>query len=161
MLRNQYVKVFDSRQTVCQHKSKQRYVRQIIIFHLFNKLFLCGTLVCTFLVNWFAVRRSVLLNRDVGLRCVLKHRRDGDGGWGGVGVRGWIPFSEALEYWKYFHVVTPSQSVWWRLFQPAMYVMWRWKLLPQCPVLLTFLRHVARISANGIAAFKESCAPIG
>ena len=29
------------------------------------------------------------------------------------------------------------------------------------PVLLTFLRHVARISANGIAAFKESCAPIG
>ena len=31
----------------------------------------------------------------------------------------------------------------------------------QGPVLLTFLRHVARISANGIAAFKESCAPIG
>ena len=29
------------------------------------------------------------------------------------------------------------------------------------PVLLTFLRHVARISANGIAAFKESCSPIG
>ena len=29
------------------------------------------------------------------------------------------------------------------------------------PVLLTFLRHVARIPANGIAAFKESCAPIG
>ena len=29
------------------------------------------------------------------------------------------------------------------------------------PVLLTFLRHVARISANGIAAFKESCNPIG
>ena len=29
------------------------------------------------------------------------------------------------------------------------------------PVLLTFLRHVARISANDIAAFKESCAPIG
>ena len=28
------------------------------------------------------------------------------------------------------------------------------------PVLLTLLRHVARISANGIAAFKESCAPI-
>ena len=31
----------------------------------------------------------------------------------------------------------------------------------QGPVLLTFLRHVARISANGIAAFKESCAPTG
>ena len=31
----------------------------------------------------------------------------------------------------------------------------------QGPVLLTFLRHVARISANGIAAFKESCSPIG
>ena len=31
----------------------------------------------------------------------------------------------------------------------------------QGPVLLTFLRHVARILANGIAAFKESCAPIG
>ena len=31
----------------------------------------------------------------------------------------------------------------------------------QGPVLLTFLRHVARISANGIVAFKESCAPIG
>ena len=29
------------------------------------------------------------------------------------------------------------------------------------PVLLTFLRHVARISANGIAAFKENCTPIG
>ena len=29
------------------------------------------------------------------------------------------------------------------------------------PVLLTFLRHVARISTNGIAAFKESCSPIG
>ena len=29
------------------------------------------------------------------------------------------------------------------------------------PVLLTFLRHVARISANGITAFKESCSPIG
>ena len=31
----------------------------------------------------------------------------------------------------------------------------------QGPVLLTFVRHVARISANGIAAFKESCSPIG
>ena len=29
------------------------------------------------------------------------------------------------------------------------------------PVLLMFLRHVERIPANGIAAFKESCAPIG
>ena len=29
------------------------------------------------------------------------------------------------------------------------------------PVLLMFLRHVARISANGIAAFKESCTAIG
>ena len=29
------------------------------------------------------------------------------------------------------------------------------------PVLLTLLRHVTRISANGIAAFKESRAPIG
>ena len=34
-------------------------------------------------------------------------------------------------------------------------------MLFQGPVLLTFLRHVARISANGIAAFKESCSPIG
>ena len=31
----------------------------------------------------------------------------------------------------------------------------------QGPVLLTFLRHVARISVNGIAALKESCSPIG
>ena len=31
----------------------------------------------------------------------------------------------------------------------------------QGPVLLTLLRHVAWISANGIAAFIESCSPIG
>ena len=45
--------------------------------------------------------------------------------------------------------------------QEKIHLIWGVLCLRLGPVLLTLLRHVARISANGIAAFKESCSPIG
>ena len=48
-----------------------------------------------------------------------------------------------------------------KLVQCSENLIWTVNTDGQGPVLLTFLRHVARISANGIAAFKESCSPIG
>ena len=59
----------------------------------------------------------------------------------------------------------PPQRTQWPVYCRihGQYYAYRWPgdTKSQGPVLLTFLRHVARISANGIAAFKESCSPIG
>ena len=70
-------------------------------------------------------------------------------------------------FWKYSKWSSPN----WcdhHYFYVLLFLISRNSIIPYRvsnadlgPVLLTFLRHVARISANGIAAFKESCSPIG
>ena len=75
-------------------------------------------------------------------------------------MMGTSAYFDVLMQKRYFPIVSALEL---RLFcnKPSVCNMIWNGTATQGPVLLTFLRHVARISANGIAAFKESCAPIG
>ena len=69
----------------------------------------------------------------------------------------WLHVSVKMLVQQFARIHSNHAPLWWEFKGHS----WITVTMGQGPVLLTFLRHVARISANGIAAFKESCAPIG